>query len=45
MRRNNLQIHGISVKVKDDQLEEKLIDIFSQLNISISKYDIEDCHR
>ena len=41
-RRNNLEICGI---VKDDQLEEKVIDIFSQLNISLSKSDIEDCHQ
>ena len=44
-RRNNLEIHGIPAEVKDDQLEEKVIDIFSQLNISLSKSDIEDCHR
>ena len=42
-RRNNLEIHGIPVEVKDDQLEQKVIDIFSQLNISISKSNIEDC--
>ena len=29
----------------DDQLEEKVTDIFSKLNISISKSDNEDCHR
>ena len=29
----------------DDQLEEKVIDIFSKLNISISKSDNEDCHQ
>ena len=30
----------------DDQLEKKVIDIFSQLNINISKSDIEkDCHQ
>ena len=44
-RRNNLEIHGITVKVMDDQLEEKVIDIFSKLNISISKSDNEDCHQ
>ena len=44
-RRNNLEIHGIPVDVKDEQLEQKIIDIFSHLNISISKPDIEDCHR
>ena len=43
--RNNLEIHGILAKVKDDQLEEKVIDIFSQLNISLSKSDIEVSHR
>ena len=41
--RNNLKIHGLPAERKDDQLEEKVIDIFSQSNISISKYDIEDC--
>ena len=44
-RWNNLDIHGIRAEVKDDQLEEKVIDIFSQLNISLSKSDIEDCYR
>ena len=44
-RRNNLKIHGIPVDVKDEQLDQKVIDIFSHLNISISKQDIEDCHR
>ena len=39
-RRNNLKIHGIPTEMKDDYS-----DIFSQLNISISKSDIEDCHR
>ena len=32
MRRNNLEIHGTPAEVKDDQLEEKVIDVFSQLN-------------
>ena len=44
-RRKNLKIHGIPTEVKDDQLEEKVIDIFSQLNISIFKSDIEYCHQ
>ena len=44
-RRKNLKIHGIPAEVKDDQLEEKVIDIFSQLSISLSKSDIEDCHQ
>ena len=44
-RRKNLKIHGIPAEVKDDQLEEKVIDIFSQLNISIFKSDIEYCRQ
>ena len=32
------------MKVKDDQLDEKVIDIFSQLNTSIYKHDIEEWH-
>ena len=44
-RRNNLEIHGIPTEVKDNQLEEKVMHIFSQLNISLSKSDIEDCHQ
>ena len=44
-RRNNLEIHGIPVDVKDEQLEQKVINTFSHLNINISKPDIEDCHR
>ena len=44
-RRNNLKIHVISAEVKDDQLEEKAVDTFSQLSISISKSNIEYCHR
>ena len=35
--RNNTGIHGIPVEVKDGQLEEKVTEIFSQLNISIIK--------
>ena len=44
-RRKNLKIHGIPAEVKDYQLEEKVIDIFSQLSISLSKSDIEDYHQ
>ena len=31
--------------VHDSLLEDKVINMFSQLNIRISKFDIEDCHR
>ena len=43
-RRNNLDIQGIPDSVSDDQLEEKVIEIFNQLNVKIDKFDIEDCH-
>ena len=44
-RWNDLEIYGISLNVKDEQLEQKVIDIFSHLNINISKPDIEGCHQ
>ena len=44
-RRNNIEIQGIPSTVHDNLLEDKVIDIFSQLNITISKSDIEDGHR
>ena len=43
-RKSDLEIHGIPVDVKDEQLKQKVTDIFSNLNINISKPDIEDCH-
>ena len=44
-RRNNIEIQGIPSSVHDNLLEDKVVDIFSQLNNTISKSDIEDCHR
>ena len=44
-RRNKIEIQGIPSSVHDSLLEDKVIDIFSQLNIAILKSDIEDCHR
>ena len=41
-RRNNIEIQGIPSTVHDNLLEDKTIDIFSQLNITISKSDIKD---
>ena len=43
MGRNNIQ--SIVSTVHDNLFEHKVIDIFSQLNITISKSDIESCHR
>ena len=36
---------GITSTINGNLLENKVIDLFSQLNITISKSDIEDCHR
>ena len=44
-RRNNLDTQGIPDGVPDDQLEEKIIEIFNQTNVKINTFDIEDCHR
>ena len=41
-RRNNIEIQGITKTVKDEELESKIIDIFSALNISISSKDVGD---
>ena len=42
-RRNNLDIQGIPDSVPDDQLEEKVIEIFNHINVEINTFDIEDC--
>ena len=41
-RRNDIEIQGITKTVKDEELESKIIDIFSALNISISSKDVGD---
>ena len=43
-RRNNTEIQGIPKNVKYEELESKVIDIFSALNISITSKDVEHCH-
>ena len=44
-RRNHLDIQGIPDSVPDDQLEEKVIEIFNQINVKMNKFNIDDCHR
>ena len=44
-RINNLKIQGMPANVTDDELEGKVIDIFSCLGIEVKGSDIEDCHR
>ena len=45
IRRNKLEIQGIPANVTDDELEGKVIDIFSCLGIEVKGSVIEDCHR
>ena len=44
-RRNNLDRQEIPGSVTDDQLEEKVIVIFNEINAKINAFDIENCHR
>ena len=44
-RRNNIEIQGIPKTVKYEELESKVIDIFSALNIIITSKDAEDWKR
>ena len=44
-RRNNLEIQGIPANITDDELEGKVIEIFSCLGIEVKRSEIEDCHR
>ena len=44
-RRNNLKITGISDNVSDANLEEKVIQVLSEIQVNVSSSDIEACHR
>ena len=44
-RRNNLEITGIPDDVSDENLEEKVIQVLSEIQVSVSSSDIEACHR
>lgn len=45
IRRNNIEICGIPDNIPDNELEEKVIDIATALDVKINKNDIEACHR
>ena len=45
IRRNNVEIHGIPDNVEQKDLEKKVIEVCSALNVHIKKQDIEACHR
>ena len=44
-KRNNLEIQGVPANITDDELEGKVVGIFSCLGIEVKGSDIEDCHR
>ena len=44
-RRNNLEISGIPDSISNNELEDKVIEILSTVDVNVSKSDIEACHR
>ena len=44
-RRNNVEISGISNEIPDQNIEENVVKICKDLDISISPMDIEGCHK
>ena len=44
-RRNNIEIQGIPSDINDNYLEDKVIEMFCEVDIVATKSDIEDCHR
>ena len=44
-RRNNIEISGVMNEIKDEELEEKVIEILDKIDVKATKEDIEACHR
>ena len=44
-KRNNLEITGIPDDVSDENLEEKVIQVLSEIQVNVSSSDVEACHR
>lgn len=44
-RRNNIEISGIPDSVPDNELQNKVVAIFSAINVVISGHDFEESHR
>ena len=44
-RRNDLEITGIPDDVSDENLEEKVIQVLSEIQVNVSSSDVEACHR
>ena len=43
-RRNNIEITGIPDTVQDNQLENKVIEIFDAIGVDVKSVNFEDCH-
>ena len=44
-RRNNIEITGIPDTVRDNELENKVIEIFDAIGVEAKPADFEYCHR
>ena len=44
-RRSNIEITGIPNTVQDNELENKVIEIFDAIGVEANLADFEDCHR
>ena len=44
-QRNNIEISGILDNVPDQNLEQKVIEMLDEIDVSVSPNDIEACHR
>ena len=41
--RNDIEIQGIPPQIHDEKLEQKVIEVFGEMNLAIIKNDVEDC--
>ena len=44
-RWNNIEITDISDTIQDNELENKVIEIFNAIGVEAKPADFEDCHR
>ena len=44
-RFNNVEIEGLSASIGDKNLESKVIDILTEIDVNAESKDIEACHR
>ena len=44
-RRESVEISGLPESIKDDVLEEKVLEVFGKIGVFIDKSNVEACHR